>query len=233
MPPDAWLLTRILVDPSFLCSGDGLEWLEADPDLRMVAVAPRTLVELLLGGDDYELRALLAPEDAERFSDRRDRIETVLREIGSFSHREVALGPRSVEEVRLSLVAERTLSGEVHADEWAFLQTHSAMLSKLRRPLDAFRDAGAVIVEFGRKSGAKLLQQVIPKEHLPPSVTKKLIATAAVKWIVLGGASVGGGTLGAVAGTSIGGPLGGTVGGKALGFAAGNAAKAAVLAIDP
>jgi hypothetical protein len=64
-------------------------------------------------------------------------------------------------------------------------------------------------------------------------LTKKLIATATVKWIVFGGASVGGGTLGAVAGTSIGGPIGGILGGKAIGFAAGNATKAAVLAIDP
>jgi hypothetical protein len=79
------------------------------------------------------------------------------------------LRPRSVEEVRLTLVLERSPVGDLYADEWAFLQTHSVMLSKLRRPLDAFRDAGAVIVEFGRKTGAKLLEQVIPKEHLPPT----------------------------------------------------------------
>jgi hypothetical protein len=233
MSPVAWTGKRILVDPSFLCSGHGLEWLEGDAELRAVAVAPQTFIELLRNTDDFEVRSLLHPEDAELFSDRRARIEAVLGEIRGFSHREVVVSPRSVEEVRLALVLERTALGDLHADEWAFLQTHSVMFSKLRRPLDAFRDAGAVIVEFGRKAGARLLEQVIPKEHLPPAVTKKLIATAAVKWIVLGGAGVGGGTLGAVAGTSIGGPIGGLIGSKAIGLAAGSATRAAVLAVDP
>ncbi len=195
MSPETWLRKRIVVDPSFLCSGDGLEWLEGDPDLRLMAVAPQTFIELLRGAADVELRSLLDPEDAQLFSERRERIEAVLDELGGFSHRDVVLRPRSVEEVRLTLVLERSPRGDLRADEWAFLQTHSVMLSNLRRPLDAFRDAGAVIVEFERKSGAKLLEQVIPKEHLPPTVTRKLIATATVKWIAFGGASVGGGTL--------------------------------------
>jgi hypothetical protein len=115
-----------------------------DAELRAVAVAPQTFIELLGNTDDFEVRSLLHPEDAEIFSDRRARIEAVLGEIRGFSHREVVLSLAldQVEEVRLALVLERTALGDLHADERAFLQTHPVMFSKLRRPLDAFRDAG-------------------------------------------------------------------------------------------
>jgi hypothetical protein len=113
------------------------------------------------------------------------------------------------------------------------LQTQSAMLSKLRHPVEAFRDAGAFIVEVGRKTGVRLIEQVIPKEHLPEGLGNRVLAKAAAKWLVIGGAAVGGGTVGGIAGTLIGGPAGGFIGGKAAGFGAGKVTSAAVLAIDP
>jgi hypothetical protein len=116
---------------------------------------------------------------------------------------------------------------------WAFLQSQSFLVSKLRHPLDAFRDAGSAIVEFGRDVGRNLIGQVIPADRIPPALTPGLISRAAAKWIVVGGATVGGGTLGGVVGTLIGGPAGAGLIGKTGGFASGALTKAAVMAIDP
>jgi hypothetical protein len=222
-----------MADPSWLLSREGLAWLEEDPETLGALIVPRTLVAWFDNEVDLDPFVLMAPEDAERFNSQRDRVESLVRRLPSFSHREVQLTPRSLEEVRNALIAEGGALGELHADEWAFLQSQSAMLSKLSRPIDAFRDAGAFIVEVGRKTGVRLLERVIPREHLPETVTSKVLAKAAAKWVVLGGAAVGGGTLGGIAGTVIGGAPGAFIGGKVGGFGAGAIADAALLAIDP
>jgi hypothetical protein len=107
------------------------------------------------------------------------------------------------------------------------------MLSKVRHPLDSFREAGATTVEIGRRVGQQLIRRVIPREHVPDVLTPRLLAKVAAKWVVVGGATVGGGTLGGVTGLVIGGPVGATLGGKLGGFAAGAVSNAAVLGIDP
>ncbi len=107
------------------------------------------------------------------------------------------------------------------------MQTHSFLVSKLRRPLDAFRDAGSVILEFGQRMEDYLIRQVIPADAVPSVFTPGFRAKVGAKWIVVGGATIGGGTRGGVLG-GLGG-LGGLVGS----FVSGTLAKAAVVAIDP
>jgi hypothetical protein len=220
-----------MADPSLLLSHTGLEWLESDANARATLVVPRTLVDWLAGDIDVPLLASLTDEDGS--PDNRARLEAMMRGVPAFSHADVTLAPAH-EEVRAMLLLEGGPLADLHADEWAFLQSQSALLSKLRRPVDAFRDAGAIIVEVGRKTGIRLVERVIPKESLPETFTRGVLAKTAAKWVVLGGATVGGGTLGGIVGTAFAGPAAGVpVGAKVGGFAAGAVANAALLAIDP
>jgi hypothetical protein len=223
---------RVMLDPSFLFASDGLTWLAEQPGARDSAVVPATLSAWLRGEVDIDPAAVLADDDLEAYGQQRDRLIGVLDGLPTFSHEEVGL-PDALDQVRFGLLDLDAAVGQMRADEWAFLQSSSTLMSKVRHPLEAFRDAGAVIVEVGRRAGRQLLSRVIPKEHLPAALDAGVLARAAGKWIVLGGATIGGGTLGGLAGTAIAGPAGAWVGGKAGGFAAGAAANAVVLAIDP
>ena len=233
-------IRRVMLDPSVFLDPDvrdarrsnypdGLDL--SDPAIREMIIVPRTFVDFVEGNLSEDLASSLSL-DLEDFGDLTD-VRPLLTDLPSFSHRFATFDIPSHEEVRVALLLEHGPIGAMYADEWAFLQSQSTLLSKVRRPLEAFRDAGAAIIEFGRKTGVQLIQQVIPKDHLPEALTARILATAAAKWIILGGATVGGGTLGGVAGTAIAGPPGAAWGSKAGGFAVGKAASAALLAIDP
>lgn len=222
----------LMVDPSLALSGEGLVWLEEDEEARHSIVISAAFMEWLRGERDIDLFSVIAPEDVEMADERRRQLVSLLGDAPTFSYQDAHLS-REGEAVRVALLESAGPAAEVHADEWAFLQSHSFLASKVRHPLDAFRDAGAVIVEFGRKVGGQLVRRVIPAERVPRVLTAELMAKATVKWIVVGGATVGGGTLGGVLGTAIGGPPGAFIGGKAGGLGGGAIANAAVMAIDP
>ncbi len=228
---DPGLPVRLMVDPSFLFSEDGLAWLEDDETVLTGITVPGTFMEWLRGERDLDESLFVAPDDLETVGERRDRLFAVLRGVEEF--RSEALTLDEAEAVRLALLASGDPLAELYADEWSFLQSQSSMIAKLRHPLDAFRDAGAVIVEFGRRAGRHFVEEVIPAEHVPAVLTRGLMVKAAVKWIIIGGAAVGGGTLGGIAGTAIGGPLGGYILEEVGRHAAEEIAQAAVVAIDP
>jgi hypothetical protein len=224
---------RILVDPSFLLSAEGFAWFRDYPETLEGIVISEALRDWIVEGKhDFDPSALLAPEDVGFFEERRDDIVNFVGGITTFSHEEADLsGP--AEEVRGALLEDPELHGAlIYADEWAFLQSHSRMLSKLRHPLKAFRDAGAVIVEIGRKAGRKLLEKVIPAEHLPEHITGRILLRAGAKWIVVAGAGLGGGALGGVIGGALG-PAGAPIGHEIGRRAGTEAASAVCLAIDP
>jgi hypothetical protein len=227
-----------MVDPSLLLSEEGSAWFVEDPTVRSHVVVAGTAMRWLQGEVDVDPARLLSSEDSQAYDERRHQLLPLLSNVPTFSYAQVA--PQLNLEhnaVLRNLLQDATTSelavNRLYADEWAFLQSQSMLISKLRRPLDAFREAGSAVVEFGRDVGWKLVRRVIPEEHLPSSLTGKLMVRATVKWIVLGGAAIGGGTLGAMVGTSVGGPVGGMLGKKAAGVLAEEAARAAVLAIDP
>jgi hypothetical protein len=223
-----------MVDPSLLLSEEGLAWLEEDENVPSGIIIPAVFAEWLGGQRDLDIGALVSPDDLELAYDRRSRLVEVLGDFTAFSYRDERLSDRSAQAVLEALLLQNADGlGELRADEWAFLQSHSVLASKLRGPHDAFRDAGATIVEFGRKVGRKLIGKVIPAERIPPVLTPGVIAKATIKWIVVGGAGVGGGTLGGVIGTVAGGPTGAFIGSKALGTLAGALTTAACLVIDP
>jgi hypothetical protein len=227
-----------MVDPSLLLSEEGSAWLLGDPTARSHVVVARTAMRWLQGEVDVNPAQLLSLEDSQAYDERRGQLLPLLSNVPTFSYAPVApqLDPEH-SAVLSNLLRDAPTSelavNRIYADEWAFLQSQSMLISKLRRPLDAFREAGSAVVEFGRDVGWKLVQRVIPEQHLPSSLTGKLIVRATVKWIVVGGAAIGGGTLGAMVGTAVGGPVGGMVGKKAAGVLAEEGARAAVLAIDP
>jgi hypothetical protein len=227
-----------MVDPSLLLSAEGSAWFVEDSTFRSHVVVAGTAMQWLQGEVDVNPARLLSPEDSQVYDERRRQLLPLMSNVPTFSYTEVApqLDPAHNAVLRNLLQDAPTSElavNRLYADEWAFLQSQSMLISKLRRPLDAFRDAGSAVVEFGRRVGWRMVQRVIPEEHLPPTLTGKLMVRATVKWIVLGGAAIGGGTLGAMVGTAVGGPIGGTLGHKAAGVLAEEAAHAAVVAIDP
>lgn len=222
-----------MVDPSLLFAEEASDWLVRNPLDRSRIVVPATLVEWARTDLSLGEFGLIAPEDTE--SD--PAVRELILDSRAFSYREVEEDlPPVHNEVLFNLLRAGDVPpfvGRLRADEWAFLQSHSILLSKLRNPLDTFRDAGSAIVEFGRNVGWKIVRKVIPPDQIPPVLSSELVARAAVKWIIVGGTAIGGGTLGGMAGTAVAGPVGAWIGSKAGGLMAEEAARAAVLAVDP
>jgi hypothetical protein len=225
-----------MVDPSILFSEAGIAWLQDDGTARDGIVVAATVMRWLRGEIDLNRRGFVAPEDLEMIDQRREQLLSVLDGVSSFSYEGADLSPEHDAVLRnlLEVPGQPPFASRgIYADEWAFLQSQSSLIAKLRNPVDAFRDAGSAVVEFGREVGQQLIRKVIKPEHVPRVLTPKLIAKVTAKWIVVGGAAVGGGTLGGIIGTVIGGPIGGAYGGKVGGFAATSFTGAAILAIDP
>jgi hypothetical protein len=222
----------VMTDPSLLFSEQGVELLQLGLGAETDIVVPMVVAQWMDGSGDVDPELVLAPEDVEVFDLRLAQIRELAPSPTTFTHEEVNLDENA------AIVLDRLLSSGdpaafVWADEWAYLQSNSWLMSKVRRCLDAFDAAGVAILEFAEKHKAELIEKVIPADKVPAVITSELLLRVAVKWMVVGGASAAGGHLGAIAGTSAGGPIG-TVLGHQLGrYAARKASTKAVLAIDP
>lgn len=232
--PSAHSRDTLMLDPSTLLSEEGPELIAANLEMGVEVLISRHFGAWLEGAFDLDPRELLAPEDAELVGQRLERLREMdalarLRRFGSVDARL----NRPSATVLDGLIDGDSVANLIWADEWAYLQSNSLLGSKARHPLDAFRDAGAAIVEFGKRAGLNLIADVIPRDHIPASIDRGLIGRAALKWIVVGGVAAGGGTLAGIAGATLGGPIGGLAGGKAGIYVGGRVSRAAVLAIDP
>ena len=219
-----------MVDPSTLLAPDGIEWVELNRELGVEIVISGWFGEWLDGRFEVEPVEFVAPEDRDGLWDRVEELRAsgIVAELRRFDHHEVWLDDEAMA-VQQRLIDSGHPAAVIWADEWTYLQSHSWLTSKFRLVLDSIEQAGAVVLEFSKETGMRLIAEVIPAEHIPSSVTPELVGRAAVKWIVVGGASIGGGTVGAI----LGGPLGGLVAEK-LGNAVGvGLAKAAVVKFDP
>jgi hypothetical protein len=136
------------------------------------------------GGSLEDILPLVAPDDLDWLAERRGDIWELLSVMSTFSAQGVQLAEHD-EEVLLTLLERGDPVSLMIADEWAFLQSHSWAVAKLPVMLDAFRDAGAAIVQYGRKLRDEMIKTVIPQNGAPPAMTPQLLATAAAKWIVL------------------------------------------------
>ncbi len=187
---------RLMLDPSFLFSEDGVDWLEQDqPELASIVVS--AAFARWLSPFEPEPTSFIDGDDWNDYPQRRDRLYNVLNNAPRFRYSDVeaSLNPPSREVLTAILTLDLpSLEAEVLADEWAFLQSQSWLVAKLQRPIDVFRDSGAAVIQFGRKLRGQMIETVIPKEDTPPALTTSLVAKAGAKWIVVGGAT-GGGTL--------------------------------------
>lgn len=190
----------LLIDPSVLLSRRGLEWLASRGSNEAGIVISRGFKQALLEYPDRELRRFLHVRDSGSYPRRRDRLLRLTEDIPTFSYRDVLLANSqmaAIQEGLLGLFPE----GEVLADEWAFLQSNSWLVSANRRVLAAFRNAGAVIVEFGRKALDDVIRMSVPERDIPETLTSAFLAKVGGKWVVAGGSLIWLGiTLGPLAG---------------------------------
>jgi hypothetical protein len=197
---------RLMLDPSFVLSADGVAWLEEDISVRREdLVLPATFMYWLTAGrpdGDELLRHFVARDDLEAYEDRSKRLIGLLEGVSAFRSDSVMLDG-SPANVLSSLVRSTSLPEavvQVRCEEWVYLWSHSWLLSKLHTPLDAFRDAGAAVVEYGRAVRDRMIGVVMPNEPLPTAVTVELLGKAAAKWLVVGGTGAAGTLLGPLGG---------------------------------
>ncbi len=148
------------------------------------------------------------PQQSRAVFDLRGPLLTTLRDAERFSAGEVELA-ESDRDIANALADQRGWYARIIADEWAFLQSRSAMAASRRRALDLLRDAGVAVIEHGRRMRDRFVQMVAPGE-LPPVLTAGFLAKVSVKWLVVGGVTAGG-----AAGGSLGGPAVSAVAGMA------------------
>ena len=82
---------------------------------------------------------------------------------------------------------ERTLN--ILFEEWVFLQEYSLVVSRIKRTFNRFINAGAVCLQFGRKTFGTLVRKTLKKKEgeLIAGVDK---LRAFGKWIAVGGSAV-------------------------------------------
>jgi hypothetical protein len=193
----------LMLDPSFLLSREGADLL-GDYEFRRQTVIPLAFMAWMQeGGSLKEILPLVAPDDVDELAEHRGDIWELFSLMQTFSAQGIQLAEHD-EDVLLTLRERGDPISMMIADEWAFLQSHSWAVAKLPVMLDAFRDAGAAVVQYGRKLRDEMIKTVIPQTGAPPAMTPQLLATAAAKWIVLGGAGAAGAAIGTVGGAMIG-----------------------------
>lgn len=199
---------RLMLDPSFLLSSDGFQWLEGNWAGNWDIAVPSTFFKWLEHPARHELlRQFVTPDDQAGYEERSERLSYLLNSGNQFSLNDAPLLDDAVASVLRELMARPEATGELWADEWVFLWSNSWLLSKLHHPLDAFRDAGAAVVEYGRSARDRMISLVMPNEQLPAAVTPELLGKVAAKWLVVGGTGAAGTLLG---------PLGGALGPAAI-----------------
>src|SRR4051794_36420013 len=158
-----------MLDPSFLFSEDGVAWLEQEQPQRESIVVSAGFAGWL-SPLEPEPPPFIDRDDWDDYEDRRDKVFKALRKAPrvAYGNVEGTLDPPSREVLNALLTLDLSeVHAEILADEWAFLQSHSWMIAKLQGPIDAFRDSGAAVVQFGRKLRDQMIEVVIPKGDAP------------------------------------------------------------------
>src|SRR5579864_3234842 len=149
-----------MLDPSLLLSEEGLTWLETADFDRSTIVVSAAFQRLLTTDGERVALPFVPREELGPFPNRRQRLISRLEGVSGFSYDEVDL-PSQLADVSVALRASQQPAGLVLADEWAFLQSQSWMAAKIRTALDAFRDAGAAVIEYGRRARDEMIGAVI------------------------------------------------------------------------
>jgi hypothetical protein len=186
MTPDDPDEERILVDPSLLLTDRGELWVANRSIQDHLLISSAFYNQIFKDSVDLLSSPFLSDEDPDGYGERLARLRDVIDDgIATYSWREDgdSLGDeaRSVLEVLLS----STTSGDVLADEFTFLVTHSWMVTARRYTVGAFNRAGAVVVRVGKRMGRQATSLVIDPEDLPQLIADgSLNKRAGIKWIV-------------------------------------------------
>jgi hypothetical protein len=182
---------RLMLDPSILFWDRAIDWLEGHAAERTELVVSSTFYGYLTGGFQPNVFAqYVPPEERDALSNRWGRVAPLIANLQRFSFDSVRLPSELLNDVSGALVAGNSPQ---FADEWAYLHSQSIMVARLRNPLDAFRSAGAAIVEYGSKLRDQAIQLVVPSGNV---TARQFITQVVPKWIVVGGATAGGSMLG-------------------------------------
>jgi hypothetical protein len=188
LPPPS---ERVLLDPSFLLSRDAVDWLESDEAVVNEVVISGAFLSAVREGRTSDFSRFVALEDETEVRPRLERLASFFERSYTFSYRGVQLGPEETEVLSV-LLARGEPESEILADEWAFLFSNSWMAAKMRYAQDKFRDAGAVIVEYGRRLRGEMISAVVPEKHVPEVIKRSFALKVGAKWIVVAGAAAGG-----------------------------------------
>jgi hypothetical protein len=162
-----------------------LEWIIPAADLFVASSEFRTQVDQRLLAPGSPLFPSTQGELTEQH--RRNLLDLLDGPIGRFSYFDVDIADPAQREVTQILRNSDDLADRVDADQLVFLWSQSIMYSLVRRPLDAFKRAGANVTEYGRNVIEQALQLVIPQDHLARYSPQELVVRGAVKWLVVGG----------------------------------------------
>ena len=182
------------MDASILVSDRGVRWLERLSGSEADSFITSAAFRRLLGrpGQLYGMFQASRPQfggiSQDEFIQRMRGLEREIDRLPAFDHTGALL-----DDARAIAVMQELLNlgpiGEVWADEWAFLNSHSWLVSRSRAVIEAFRDAGAGVIEFRQKALLALLQMSqAGGGPLPPGLSPHLTKRIAAKWIVAGGA---------------------------------------------
>ena len=80
------------------------------------------------------------------------------------------------------------LLASILLEEWVFLDTHSWMVSRVKKPFQKFIDAGFPCLQFGKTTVKLLLEKTVKKDYETIDRLDKLRAFG--KWTAVGGAFV-------------------------------------------
>ena len=228
-------LERFMLDPSVLLQERALDLFEKDlvthPESFVVS---SSFASLLDTAKPESLFSHFAPGVAGVVPSSKvtARLSNVIRRsgIGLFSHEGVELSNYNAPVLSNILDSKDEPARYVYADEFAYLQSHSGLLSAIRHPIEIVRGAGAAILEYGQRALNEVLRVVMTEQQIARHSVERAIAIGAVKWLVLGAGIFVAGAFGWAIGTFLGGPLGAGAGALTTGLLAGKALPAMLLA---
>jgi len=194
---------NIMIDPSLVVAGRTIKktftLIREFHDRGFRFYFPKSFQSLLYVSESYEESPLfgffLQGAKSSDFGKLSRLMKDYSEIIGQFE-----VSPEKKEEYRgfyESLSGERRFRGkhldkhilDVLFEEWIFLNGRSWIVSRIKRPFNQFTHAGAVCLEFGRRTLEEMVRKTLKKKE-GDIISKADALRAFGKWIAVGGSSI-------------------------------------------
>ena len=163
--PDDVRDESVLVDPSVLFTDRGMAWI-ADADVRQrVLISNAFRIALDYDYLGQRLAGFVDEADPDPLEERIGQLRGLLDGIATVSSEGVGLSTE--DSAVLEVLRTENWEGDILADEFTYMLTHSFMVAATRHTLNAFSRAGAVVIRVGQRFGSRWTRQVISPESLP------------------------------------------------------------------